>query len=230
MIADTYRHYGLYDIGKDKDLSDLMVNFDRSRPKTSRLFARWNLARVLTWLNSKNIEPLDSASVSDLTLKTCFLTSLASACRISEVHALSMEPNYQQFRDNGSVLLLIHPAFISNNRLPSVGTQSVQVLLLPVDGDSNEMLHDPVLALTIYLRRTKPWRDGRTRLFLPTKQRMRDISPQTISSWLKKVIKGAYWQETVTHTDTASRQSHIRSGPSPPVWRSSNSLAVSVYV
>ena len=113
MIADTYRqhgnslyyyyyyYHGLYEAGKDKDLSDLMVNFNRSRPKTSVLFPCWNLAWVLTWLNSQTFEPLDSASVSDLMLKTCFLTSLALACWISEVHALSTEPDYLQFWDDG---------------------------------------------------------------------------------------------------------------------------------
>ena len=185
MIADTYRHHGLYEVGKDKDLSDLMVNFDRSRPKTSVLFPCWNLARVLTWLNSQTFELLDSASVSDLTLKTCFLISLASACWISEVHALSTEPDYLQFRDDGSVLLLTHPAFISKNRLPSVGAQSACVHPLPVERDSSEILHDLVCALTIYPRRTKPWRDGGTRLFLPIKQRKRDILLQIISSCLK---------------------------------------------
>ena len=74
------------------------------------------------------------------------------------------------------MLLLTHPAFISKNRLPSVSIQSVRVHPLPVERDNSEMLHDPVCALTIYLRHTKPWRDGGTRLFLPIKQRKRDIA------------------------------------------------------
>ena len=188
MVADTYRHHGLYDIGKDKDLSDLMMHFDRSRPKTSVLLLRWNLAQVLTWLYSPKSEPLDLASVSHLTLKTYFLISLALACQISEVHALSMESDYLQFRDDGLVLLLTHPAFISKNRLPSVSTQLVHVHLLLVERNHSDVLHDPVRALIIYLRRTKPWKDGQTRLFLPIKQRKRDILLQTISSCLKKVF------------------------------------------
>ena len=188
MVADTYRHHGLYDIGKDKDLSDLMMHFDRSRPKTSVLLLRWNLAQVLTWLYSPKSEPLDLASVSHLTLKPYFLISLALACQISEVHALSMESDYLQFRDDGLVLLLTHPAFISKNRLPSVGTQLVHVHPLLVERNHSDVLHDPVRALIIYLRRTKPWKDGQTRLFLPIKQRKRDILLQTISSCLKKVF------------------------------------------
>ena len=58
MIADTYRHHGRQDVGKDKDLSDLVANFDRSRPRTTYLFPRWDLALVLRYLSSNRFEPL----------------------------------------------------------------------------------------------------------------------------------------------------------------------------
>lgn len=196
MLSDTYRHHGLFDVGRDKDLSDLMANFERSRPRSTVLFPRWNLAIVLRWLNSAEFEPLEQCSIKNLTLKTCFLIALASASRVSELHALSADPAYLQHRDDGSIRLLTEPGFIAKNRLPSVGVQAVVIHPLPVAQDSVESLQDPVRALSLYLKRTKARRQRSSRLFQHWLESKPDIAPQTISKWLRSVIKMAYRAES----------------------------------
>lgn len=193
MISDTFRHHGRCDIGQDKDLSDLLANFDFNRPKSLILFPKWNLSWVLTWLNSDKFEPLAHTSLKLLSFKTCFLVALASACRVSELHALSSDPNYLQFRSDGSVVLLTQPGFVSKNRLPSLGNQKVVIRSLSsIDKSRTASMQDPVRALKTYLKRTKASRDTRTRHFLPVKAGKRDITPQALASWLKWVIRSAY--------------------------------------
>lgn len=193
MIADTYRHLGRPDPGCDKHLSDLMANFEYRRPVVRSLTPRWNLPWVLTWLNSERFEPLPLASLADLTRKTCFLVALATAARVSEIHALSVAEGCFQKRSDGSIDLLTDPQFIAKNRLPSVGVQTIRLVSLKsVDGSSQARMQDPARALKIYVRRTKEIRGDRTRLFLPIREGKLDISAQTISSWLRSVITGAY--------------------------------------
>jgi hypothetical protein len=193
MIADTYRHLGHADPGACKDLSDLIGHFELQRPVVRSLLPRWDLPWVLTWLNSARFEPLPLASLADVARKTCFLLALATAARVSELHALSVNPDCLQFRADGSVQLLTNPAFIAKNRLPAVGAQTINLLPLKgVDRSHISRRQDPVRALKIYLRRSRPYRRGRSRLFLPLYKAKEDISAQTVSSWLRWVIRSAY--------------------------------------
>ena len=161
MIADTYRHLGKQDPGQDKDLSDLLAHLERQRPVTRSLVPRWNLPLVLNWLSTERFEPLGQAPLREVTWKTCFLLALATAARVSEIHALSVTDECLQKRRDGSVLLLTNPAFIAKNRLPSVGAQSICLQpIKKVDTSPIARLHCPVRALKIYLRRTKEKRGG----------------------------------------------------------------------
>ena len=193
MISNTLRHHGRQDIGSDAALTDLLANLVRTHPVHKALVPRWSLPWVLTWLSKGGFEPLPLAPINLLTKKTCFLLALASASRVSEIHAMSCHESCLQFRQDGSVTLTTAPGFVAKNRLPSVGNQSITIpSLKKADPSRAGKLHDPVRALKIYLRRTQPFRRGRTRLFLPLRQAQEDISAQTISSWIRSVIRDAY--------------------------------------
>ena len=193
MLSNTLRHYGRHDIGTDASLSDLLANIARTHPVHRSLVPRWNLPWVLTWLSSGKFEPLPLAPLNLLTKKTVFLLALASASRVSELHALSCEDSCLQFRQDGSVSLTTAPGFVAKNRLPSVGNQSITIpSLQAADRSRAGKLHDPVRALRVYLRRTRPFRRGRSRLFLPLRQAQEDITAQTVSSWIRWVVKNAY--------------------------------------
>lgn len=191
MLSDTYKHIGRGDLGSDRDISDLLSNLTLSRPASRTLFPGWNLPWVLTYLNSEKFEPLGLAPMRELTLKTCFLLALATASRVSELHALSASADYLQFRSDGSVTLITRPGFVAKNRLPSVPPSPMVVQRLPAQ-NAQEHLQDPVRALKKYIRRTKQKRTPDSRLFLPLVDNKPDISAQTISSWIKAVIREAY--------------------------------------
>ena len=211
MIAGTYRHLGKPDLGKDSDLSDLFANFDRRRPVVRSLVPRWNLPYVLSWLSSDRFEPLQSAPIKELTLKTCFLLSLATAARVSELHALSTKEACLQWRQDGSVDLITDPAFIAKNRLPSVGAQRIHLQpIRSVDDADLSKLQCPVRALKFYIRRTKRERGDRTRLFLSLQHTRRDISSQTISFWLRQVIRDAYTDLSPTGSERLLKRLKIR--------------------
>ena len=195
MIADTLRHHGRDDIGRDKDISDLLANFERNRPRTSTLFPQWDLTITLRLLANRPYEPLETAPIRELTLKTCFLTALATACRVSEIHALARDADHLQIRNDGSIHLLTQAGFIAKNRLPSLGNQEVTIKPLPRDEPDTRSLLDPVRALLCYLRRTRDRPNPQSRLFLPIARHKQHITVQTISSWLKRVIREAYAAE-----------------------------------
>lgn len=183
--------FGQPDPGKDADLSGLMASLERRRPVITSLVPRWNLPWVLTWLSSEKFEPLSSTPTKELTLKTCFLLALATAARVSELHALSTKDECLQWRQDGSVHLVTDPSFIAKNRLPSVGAQSIHLRpIRQVDDSSLARLQCPVRALKYYLRRTKETRGDRSRLFLPLVAGRRDLTAQTISHWISVLIKG----------------------------------------
>ena len=54
----------------------------------------WDLPTVLNYLRSPSFEPLSSASLRDLTCKTLFLPSLATAKRVGELQALSRRVSF----------------------------------------------------------------------------------------------------------------------------------------
>ena len=50
----------------------------------------WDLNVVLRHLRGPPYEPLGESSFEDLTLKTVFLVALATAARVSEIHAIDV--------------------------------------------------------------------------------------------------------------------------------------------
>jgi hypothetical protein len=96
-------------------------NFTLERPKTVQLFPKWSLDVVLDFLNGEPFEPLEQASLKHLTWKTVFLVTLATAGRVSEVHALSARWDCLGFNQDGSVSVLTTPGFLAKNRLPEWG-------------------------------------------------------------------------------------------------------------
>ena len=54
----------------------------------------WDLAAVLTYLNSAIFEPLQLASLRSLTKKVLFLLALATAKRVGEIQALSRSVSF----------------------------------------------------------------------------------------------------------------------------------------
>lgn len=102
---------------------------------------------VLKWLSSPVFEPLNSTSLRNLTKKTLLLVALATAKRVSEIHATQ-----------GGAVCSYTQGFLAKNKTPSKPwpccfnmKNLVQVLGL----EDEERVLCPVRALKYYLRRTE---------------------------------------------------------------------------
>ena len=89
------------------------------------------------------------------------------------------------------------PDFVAKTQDPSVFDTRFESFSIPslrdfTGGDQDEMLLCPVRAVREYLRRTRSFRPELPRLFLTTGRRRKMVSKNTISFWLKEVIRKAY--------------------------------------
>ena len=84
------------DISHDRDLNMLVRNFAIERPVQHREAPRWDLMIVLRLLMKPPFEPMNMASLADMTRKLAFLLTLATAKRNSEVWAFSADVRFGQ--------------------------------------------------------------------------------------------------------------------------------------
>ena len=177
-------------VSKDENLTRLLDSFHRDRPKGRRGIPSWNLSLVLHQLTKAPFEPLKQASLKHLTCKTVFLLALGSGKRRSEIHAW-LHKNIRHHSDWSKVSLYPSPSFLSKNQLAKEGPDSVApVIILALDrslkGDRSLC---PVRALRYYLDRTSDLRQNKELVFVSFKKGFdKDISPATISSWIKQTV------------------------------------------
>jgi len=95
-IAVTIKAVTGVDISSDEVIVNLLRKFKTIIPKTVHDVPDWDLSVVLKALTRPPFEPLNEASTRFLTMKTLFLTTWASAARVSEIHALSVKPGHFQ--------------------------------------------------------------------------------------------------------------------------------------
>ncbi|XP_070211775.1 uncharacterized protein [Littorina saxatilis] len=179
----------------------------------------WDLFLVLDFLCSSAFEPLQAASLLNLTRKTLFLLLLATARRGSEIHALSGLPEDIAFERDGLVSLHFRPGFLAKNQKPGQAPPVIQVsplatILAPGDPD---LPNCPVRALRSYLSRTQLIRAKSQKLMfisLNTK-RDKDISKLTLTRWVATLIRQAYewWLAQEWGGGALSPSSGLGSGP-----------------
>ena len=174
-------------ISKDDNLTHLLESFHRDRPKGQRGIPPWNLSLVLHQLTKAPFEPLREASLKHLTFKTVFLLALGSDKRRSEIHAWQHK-NIRHQSDWSKVSLFPSPSFLSKNQLAKEGPESVAPVVIPALAPTldKSLKSDrslcPVRALRYYLDRTSDLRQHKELVF------DNDISPATISSWIKQTV------------------------------------------
>ena len=190
------------DYGSDPLLANLMRSISREKPRVSLRVPGWDLAFVLMSLTKPPFEPMsaDGMPLKLITLKTVFLTLLASGARRGELHALSA--SIRSDTEWRWVTLKPLPEFVSKTDLRTSGSMAFEGVtiksLVPYIGTdlSDDRKLCPVRALKIYLSRTKKMRSGKRRLFisfLPGKTT--DVTKNTISSWVVQLIKLVYQQD-----------------------------------
>ena len=148
----------------------------------------WDLPTVLNYLRSSSFEPLSTLSLRDLTRKTLFLLSLATARRVGELQALSCRVSFS----SSSVGLSYVPEFVAKTEsairpLPrsfEVNSLGDFAAGLPED----LLLCCPVQSLSAYLDRTSGIVNRPRRLFVSSKCPSRAMSKNGISYMLREVI------------------------------------------
>ena len=194
-ISNTLKYRSGYDIGTHPVLSELIKSFQKQRPVQRTLAPKWDLAFVLTHICKAPFEPLHLASLYFLSVKTAFLLTMATARRVSEVHAFCIDKDHFRFSNiDGSLVLRTQPGFLAKNQLPSKAPDSITIPKLSnfcCKSDNFNLRLCPIRAVKIYLKRTSKLRKGRNRLFIPTLGDQ-DIHKSTISCWVKYAIKHAY--------------------------------------
>ena len=192
-IADKLGNVPI-NVSKDDNLTRLLDSFHRNRPKGRRGIPSWNLSLVLHQLTKAPFEPLKEASLKHLTFKTVFLLVLGSGKRRSEIHAW-LHKNIRHQSDWSKVSLYPSPSFLSKNQLAKEGPESVAPVVIPalaptldksLKGDRSLC---PVRALHYYLDRTSDLRQSKELVFVSFKKGFdKDISPATVSSWIKQTV------------------------------------------
>ena len=196
-IADKLGNTSV-NVGKDDNLTRLLDSFHRDRPKGRRGVPAWNLSLVLHQLTKAPFEPLRKASLKHLTFKTVFLLALASGKRRSEIHAW-LNKNIRHQADWSKVSLYPSPSFLAKNHLAKEGPECVAPVVIPALAPTldKSLKEDrslcPVRALRYYLDKTQDLRAGKELVFVSFKQGFnKDISPATISSWIKQTVVLCY--------------------------------------
>ena len=187
-IADKLGN-SILSISKDENLTRLLDSFHRDRPKGRRGMPSWNLSLVLHQLTKAPFEPIKEASLKYLTFKTVFLLALGSGKRRSEIHAWQNK-NIRHQSDWSKVSLYPSPSFLSKNQLAKE-TVWLQWLYQPWPqlwiGPSS--LTGPSVWSELYAVFGQDLRQNKELVFVSFKKGFdKDISPATISSWIKQTV------------------------------------------
>ena len=97
-ISNTLKYKTGYDFGSHPVLLELIKSFAKQRPVDRSLAPKWDLAFVLSHMCKAPFEPLVKASLFHLSVKTVFLVTLATARRVSEVDAFSIDSDPSQIQ------------------------------------------------------------------------------------------------------------------------------------
>ncbi|CAG2187236.1 unnamed protein product [Mytilus edulis] len=186
VVRDSLRKGGFSE-GATKRISGSV------RQSTGAVYdSKWSI--FCTWCLSKQINPL-SVTVQQLADFFLYLfeeKALATGRRRSEIHALSISESCLRFAsDKSSVTLLTDPSFLAKNQLPDKGSGFITIPALPPTADNQVLC--PVRALLVYLASSAKLRSaGSSRLFIPIKKGISDISAKTISTWICNTVILAY--------------------------------------
>ena len=190
MLSAVFRFH-LPEISSHHVLRDLLRSFSVERPLVSSRVPPWDLSIVLSFLRSEAFEPLDKAPLRELTKKTLFLLSLATARRVGELQAIYKTVSFE----GEDVHLSYLPEFRAkteseSNPLPR--SFVVRSLKDFVGSLPEELSLCPVRALKLYLARTERLQPHPRSLFVSPKATWRQLSKNALSFFLREVISQAY--------------------------------------
>ena len=118
-ISATVSAYGSRrEFSDSPELSALLRSFMLERPPQRKVLPQWSLPLILQVLLKPPFEPLQKSDLKYLTLKTVFLTALASGRRRSELHALCFDSaHFRQNQDQSLVTLYPDIDFVAKSQV-----------------------------------------------------------------------------------------------------------------
>ena len=196
-INSVLKCYNRQEVVFSSSISRMLQTIKRNKPRIKKnRVPKWNLALVLRHLAKKPYEPMQTINRKHLTYKTAFLVLLGTACRRSELHALDAD-SFEHHPQWEWINLRVLPDFVAKHQVHCADANTPRSFRLNamVSVDKEEKLLCPVRALRYYILRSDPIRKKRKRLFLPIDSSVPgDISANTISWWIHKLIQEAYDQ------------------------------------
>ena len=189
MLSAVFK-YTLPEVSYSPILRDLLRSFQIERPVVPSRAPPWDLAKVLLLLRSRSYEPIERLDLRQLTKKTLFLLSLATARRVGELQAVARDVSFS----GQDAFLSYLPEFVAkteseSNPLPRSFT--VRSLNDFVGNLEEELYLCPVRALRCYLRRTKKLLPHPRTLFVSPRNPLRSLSKNALSFFLREVISEA---------------------------------------
>ena len=195
-LARVFNLCQLPDPTKNMAVKALLKNFDLERPRSVNIFPKWNINIVLNYLQEDKFNNLELIDNADLSHKTVFLIALATAFRVSEIHAFSRSEECLRWNDDGSVTLATHAGFIAKNKRPAKAGQKVTIKPLL----ENDKLC-PVRFLRHYLQVTRE--SSSSQLFVPLQSTTSRTTPQLLSAWMTRLIRVAHKEAAAQLPETA---------------------------
>lgn len=164
-------------VGEHEDVKRFFKGIFRLKPPKPKYEYTWDVSKVLDHV--ANWFPLEDMSIEKLTRKTVILLALCTAHRAQTLAAI--ETNNILTSDDGIEIRV--PAILKTSKPESVQPR----IVLPFFHAKPELC----VAGTImqYLKITDPYRRGNTKLFLGTKKPYHPVSVQSISRWIKDVLR-----------------------------------------
>ena len=202
----------------DPYMRALISNFQIERPVNMVDLPKWDLGIVLQALMKAPYEPLSKVKLLSVSKKTVFLLLLASGARCGEIHALDVKRSFIS-NDKSKMFLKPKKTFLAKNQQVSSGKgkfegfwiNSLSEFVGP-DLASSDGLLCPVRACREYIARTAKVRGDFRQLFLAVprheKGDYRPACKNTISSWVKHVVKDAYANEPDNVNPKLHRSAH----------------------
>ncbi len=195
-IAAFRSPQGGQSIGRNAMVVSFLKGARRLHPPRPPSVPPWDLEVVLRALSQPPFEPLTSVGLKELSLKTTLLLALASAKRIGDLHAFSVDSDCIRFGPGDcSVTLRPRMGYVPKSLSTSFKTQTVSLSALSSESTASREADTqtsvcPVRALRIYIGLSASFRQS-DQLFVCYGgcAKGRAISKQRLSHWIVDVIR-----------------------------------------
>ncbi|XP_043276104.1 uncharacterized protein [Venturia canescens] len=147
------------------------------KPSLPKYSGTWEVDIVLDYL--AKLQPLESLSIGDLTNKTVMLLALSTAHRAQTLSCIEVDKIKRSPRGMEITITKLIKT--------SGPGKSQPVLVIPEFKERPELC--VASAIRVYLEKTAKYRGTEKSLFLATKKPHKKVGAQTISRWIKRVMK-----------------------------------------